>query len=61
MAGPEVTDIRKFLKNYGEKPVDTFYDKLKERQKNLEKKTKSSVFGRFGNNTKQAHKQESDL
>jgi hypothetical protein len=27
----------------------------------LEKKTKSSVFGRFGNNTKQAHKQESDL
>ena len=38
MAGPEVGDVRKYLSKFGEDPLNTFWDKMKDKEKNLKKK-----------------------
>jgi hypothetical protein len=46
MAGPEVGDVRKYLGKLGEDPLNAFWEKMKDREQNLKKK--SERFGVFG-------------
>ena len=46
MAGPDVVDVRKYLGKLGEDPLNAFWEKMKDREQNLKKK--SERFGVFG-------------
>jgi hypothetical protein len=46
MAGPEVGDVRKYLGKLGDDPLNAFWEKFKDREQNLKKKTER--FGVFG-------------
>ena len=58
MAGPEVGDVRKYLVKLGEDPLNAFWEKMKDREQNLKKK--SERFGVFGAAKSNARKDVND-
>ncbi len=58
MAGPEVGDVRKYLGKFGEDPLNGFWEKVKDKEKNLKKK--SERFGVFGGAKQNARKDAND-
>jgi hypothetical protein len=59
LAGPEVNDVRRVIHDLGENAVDSYYDKIKQKQKHLEKK--SGVFGLFNGNPKAKKNESADI